>query len=48
MVARLERVLATDRGMGVLRHVDAGYDEAMSFGARHGVNSPTSVAGHAG
>jgi urocanate hydratase len=26
---RLERVLTTDPGMGVLRHVDAGYPEAL-------------------
>jgi urocanate hydratase len=34
--------------MEVLRHVDAGYDEAMSFGAQHGVHSPMSAAGRAG
>jgi urocanate hydratase len=28
---RLRRVLATDPGMGVLRHVDAGYEEAINF-----------------
>ena len=28
---RLERVLTTDPGMGVIRHVDAGYDEAIEF-----------------
>jgi urocanate hydratase len=48
MAARLERVLTTDPGMAVLRHVDAGYDEAMSFGARYEVNSPMSAAGRAG
>jgi urocanate hydratase len=28
---RLERVLTTDPGMGVLRHVDAGYSRAIEF-----------------
>jgi urocanate hydratase len=28
---RLERVLTTDPGMGVVRHVDAGYSEAINF-----------------
>ena len=28
MAKRIERVLTTDPGMGVIRHVDAGYDEA--------------------
>jgi urocanate hydratase len=32
---RLERVLRTDPGMGVVRHVDAGYDEAMQFARKH-------------
>src|SRR5207249_11035198 len=29
MAERLERVLTTDPGMGILRHLDAGYDEAV-------------------
>ncbi|MBY0360122.1 MAG: urocanate hydratase [Candidatus Obscuribacterales bacterium] len=29
--ARLKRVLTTDPGMGVIRHADAGYEEAISF-----------------
>ena len=37
---RLERVLTTDPGMGVVRHVDAGYDEASSFAKEHGVRVP--------
>jgi len=37
---RLERVLTTDPGMGVVRHADAGYEEASSFAARHGVQIP--------
>jgi urocanate hydratase len=40
MDLRLERVLTTDPGMGVLRHVDAGYEEAISFGREHGVKVP--------
>jgi urocanate hydratase len=31
---RLERVLTTDPGMGVVRHAEATYDEAIAFGAR--------------
>lgn len=37
---RLERVLTTDPGMGVVRHVDAGYDEATAFAREHGVRVP--------
>ncbi|MEM6293641.1 MAG: urocanate hydratase [Myxococcota bacterium] len=37
---RLSRVLKSDPGMGVVRHVDAGYDEAMSFAKDHGVRVP--------
>jgi urocanate hydratase len=40
MAERLERVLTTDPGTGVLRHADAGYPEAIEFGARHGVEPP--------
>ena len=34
MAKRIERVLTTDPGMGVIRHVDAGYDEAKKFARR--------------
>ena len=37
---RLERVLTTDPGTGVLRHVDAGYPEALRAAARHGLELP--------
>jgi urocanate hydratase len=37
---RLERVLTTDSGTGVLRHVDAGYPEAIEAAARHGLDVP--------
>jgi urocanate hydratase len=37
---RLQRVLTTDPGMGVVRHVDAGYPEAIAFAQQHGVKIP--------
>jgi urocanate hydratase len=37
---RLERVLTTDPGMGVVRHADAGYPEAIAFARRHAVDIP--------
>jgi urocanate hydratase len=37
---RLQRVLTTDPGTGVMRHVDAGYDEAVRFAKEHGVKIP--------
>jgi len=37
---RLQRVLTTDPGMGVVRHVDAGYPEAISAALQRGVNIP--------
>jgi urocanate hydratase len=37
---RLERVLTSDPGMGVIRHADAGYDEAITFARDHGVHVP--------
>ena len=40
MAKRIERVLTTDPGMGVIRHVDAGYDEAKEFAAKAGVRIP--------
>jgi urocanate hydratase len=40
MAKRIERVLTTDPGMGVIRHVDAGYDEAKEFGKKSGVKVP--------
>jgi urocanate hydratase len=38
--ARLERVLTSDPGMGVVRHADAGYDEALTVAAERGVRLP--------
>jgi len=37
---RLERVLTTDPGMGVVRHADAGYPEAIAAAKRHGIHMP--------
>ena len=37
---RLSRVLTNDPGTGVMRHVDAGYDEAIEFAAEMGVKIP--------
>lgn len=38
--ARLERVLTTDPGMGIVRHVDAGYELAEKTAREKGVNIP--------
>jgi urocanate hydratase len=37
---KLERVLTNDPGMGVIRHVDAGYDQAVEVAAERGVRVP--------
>jgi urocanate hydratase len=37
---KLERVLTTDPGMGVIRHVDAGYERAEQVAAERGVRVP--------
>ena len=37
---RLERVLTTDPATGVLRHLDAGYEEAAEAAAEHGLSAP--------
>ena len=37
---RLERVLTSDPGMGVIRHVDAGYDQAIEFATESGIKIP--------
>lgn len=37
---RLERVLTTDPGMGVIRHADAGYESAVQFAKENGINIP--------
>jgi urocanate hydratase len=38
--AKLERVLTNDPGMGVIRHVDAGYDRAVEVADERGVRVP--------
>jgi urocanate hydratase len=38
--ARLERVLTTDPGTGVMRHADAGYDKAIEVARARGVQIP--------
>jgi len=38
--ARLERVLTTDPGMGVVRHADAGYERALDVARERGVRIP--------
>jgi urocanate hydratase len=37
---RLERVLTTDPGMGVVRHADAGYEKALDVAKARGVRLP--------
>jgi urocanate hydratase len=38
---RLERVLTSDPGTGVVRHADAGYDDALSFAASQNLDLPS-------
>src|SRR6202521_2216957 len=40
MAKRIERVLTTDPGMGIVRHADAGYDKAKEFAGKAGVKAP--------
>jgi urocanate hydratase len=37
---RLERVLTTDPGLGIVRHADAGYAQAIAAAKRHGLKMP--------
>jgi urocanate hydratase len=37
---RLERVLTSDPGMGIVRHADAGYQQAIDAAKRHGIKMP--------
>jgi urocanate hydratase len=37
---RLERVLTTDPGLGIVRHADAGYEQAIQAARRHGIRMP--------
>ncbi len=38
---KLERVLTNDPGIGVARHADAGYPDALAAARRHGLRLPT-------
>lgn len=38
--ARIERVLTTDPGMGVVRHADAGYELAKKTAIEKGIKIP--------
>jgi urocanate hydratase len=40
MGERIQRVLTNDPGIGVARHVDAGYPEAIAFAKKSGVKTP--------
>jgi len=37
---RIERVLTNDPGTAVMRHADAGYEEAVQFAKRHNIKTP--------
>ena len=39
--SRLERVLNADPGTGVMRHADAGYEDALAAAAAHGLDLPS-------
>ncbi|HYM52191.1 MAG TPA: urocanate hydratase, partial [Candidatus Dormibacteraeota bacterium] len=43
--ARLERVLTTDPGMGVIRHADAGYERAVQVARERGIRIPMPMSG---
>ena len=40
---RIERVLTTDPGMGIIRHADAGYQKAVEFAGQHSIRLPSMV-----
>ncbi len=42
MARRIERVLTNDPGIGVARHADAGYEEAVGFAEKSGIRIPMS------
>jgi urocanate hydratase len=37
---RLARVMTADPGLGVVRHLDAGYEQAREFATAHGIRAP--------
>jgi urocanate hydratase len=45
---KLERVLTCDPGLGVVRHADAGYPDAIDAARRHGIVMPMAPAGGGG
>jgi urocanate hydratase len=45
---KLERVLTNDPGMGILRHADAGYEDAMAVATERGVPIPMRDSGAGG
>jgi urocanate hydratase len=44
--AKLEALLTNDPGMGVVRHADAGYPEAINFAREHGIKIPMMEGSH--
>jgi urocanate hydratase len=40
MAERINRVLTNDPGIGIARHVDAGYPEAVKTAQQHGIKAP--------
>ena len=45
---KLERVLTCDPGLGVVRHADAGYPDAIATARQHGLDMPSLRAGDTG
>jgi urocanate hydratase len=45
---KLERVLTSDPGMGVIRHADAGYERALEVARERGVRVPMRDGGGSG
>jgi urocanate hydratase len=45
---KLQRVLTCDPGLGVVRHADAGYREAIDTARRHSIDIPMPAAGGSG
>ena len=40
MKKRIERVLSNDPGLGILRHADAGYEDAITNAKKWGLEIP--------
>jgi urocanate hydratase len=41
---KLERVLTCDPGLGIVRHADAGYPQAIAAARRHGIDMPSAIS----